>query len=198
MKDITNNEMMFVLVIFKSPEKQYNANSIAEFLGISRMGALKIARRLEKERIISSKEMGNAKFYNLNLENDYVKEYVRFLLKREAEHAHPYVKVWIGDIRKIKSAAAALVFGSVLRKHKEARDIDAVIIIESKNFKKVQKEIEEINEMHTKRIHPIYMAEGDLAKNLKKGNAAMLEAIKGIVVFGEDIIIKEIIEYLPK
>ena len=142
--------------------------------------------------------MGKAKFYKLNLENDYVREYVKFLLKREAEHAHPYVKVWIEDIRKIKSADAAILFGSVLKKHREARDIDIVIIIEPKKFKKVQKEIEEINEMHTKRMHPIYMAKGDLAKNLKKGNEAMQEAIKGIVVFGEDTIIKEIMDYLPK
>ena len=198
MRDITTNEMAFVLSIFKSPETQYNANSIAKLIGISRMGALKIAKRLEKEQIISSREFGKAKFYKLNLENDYVREYAKFLLKREAEHAHPYVKVWIEDIRKIKSAAAALLFGSVLKKHKEARDIDVVLIIEPKKFKKVQKEIEEINEMHTKRMHPIHMAKGDLAKNLKKGNEAVLEAIKGIVVFGEDIVIKEIIDYLPK
>ena len=190
--------MIFVLRIFKSPEKQYNANSLAKLMGISRMGALKIARKLEKERIISSKEMGKAKFYKLNFENDYVKSYIKFLLSLEAEQAHAYVKVWIEDIRKIKSAYAAILFGSVLRKHKEARDIDVVLIIEPKKFKKVQKEIEEINEMHTKRLHPIHMAKGDLAKNLKKGNDAMFEAIKGITVFGEDLVIKEIIDYLPK
>ena len=48
MKDITNNEMLFVLSIFKSPEKEYNANNMAKHLGISPMGALKIAKRLEK------------------------------------------------------------------------------------------------------------------------------------------------------
>lgn len=198
MRGITNNEMKFVLSILKSPEKQYNANSLAKLIGLSRMGALKIAKRLEKERIISSSELGKAKFYKLNLDNGYVRSYVKFLLNLEAEHAHPYVKVWIEDVRKIKSADAALLFGSVLRKQKEARDIDVVLIIKPKKFKKVQKEIEEINEMHTKRLHPIHMAKGDLAKNLKKGNEAMLEAIKGIVVFGEDIVTKEIMDYLPK
>lgn len=198
MKDITNNEMMFMLNILKSPEIEYNANSMAKKLGISRMGALKIARRLEKEEIISSKELGKAKFYKLNLEREYVSTYLKFLLKREAEQAHPYIKIWIEDIRKIKSADAAILFGSLLRKHREAIDIDAVIIIKPKKFKKVQKEIEGINEMRTKKLHPIHMAKGDLAKNLKNGNEAMLEAIKGLVVFGEEIIIKEIMDYLPK
>ena len=198
MKDITSNEMMFVLSIFKSPEKQFNANSLAQLLGISRMGALKIANRLEKEQIISSKELGKARFYKLNLENDYVREYVKFLLKREAEQAHPYLKIWIEDIRKIKSADAAILFGSVLRKHKEAKDIDVVLIVDSKRFKKVQKEVAEIGEVHVKRLHPVYMAKGDLAKNLKNGNEAMLEASKGIVAFGEEIVIEEIVDYLPK
>ena len=198
MRDITGNEMMFVLSIFKSPEKQFNANSLAQLLGISRMGALKIANRLEKEQIISSKELGKARFYKLNLENDYVREYVKFLLKREAEQAHPYLKIWIEDIRKIKSADAAILFGSVLRKHKEAKDIDVVLIVDSKRFKKVQKEVAEIGEVHVKRLHPVYMAKGDLAKNLKNGNEAMLEASKGIVAFGEEIVIEEIVDYLPK
>ena len=34
------------------------------------MGALKIAKRLEKERIIESKKFGRAKFYYLKLDND--------------------------------------------------------------------------------------------------------------------------------
>ena len=198
MKNITKNEMAFVLSIFKSPEKQYNANSLAAFMGISRMGALKIARRLEKEQIIISKELGKAKFYSLNLESDYVREYIKFLLKMEVEHAHPYIKIWIEDIRKIKSANAAILFGSVLSKHKEARDIDVILFINQKNFKKVQKETEEINKVRTKRIHSINMVKGDLVKNLKNGNAAVIEAIKGITVFGEDTIMQEIIDYLPK
>ena len=74
MREITNNEMIFVLSIFKSPEVEYNANSIAKKMGISSMGALKIAKRLEKENIIKSKHLGKAKFYNLNLNNDYVNE----------------------------------------------------------------------------------------------------------------------------
>jgi DNA-binding MarR family transcriptional regulator len=61
MNDITKNEMLFVLNIFKSPEKEYNANNMAEHLGISSMGALKIARRLEEENILISRQIGKAK-----------------------------------------------------------------------------------------------------------------------------------------
>ena len=189
MKDITNNEMVFVLTIFKSPETQYNANSIAKLIGISRMGALKIAKRLEKENIIVSKELGKAKFYRLNFSNDYVKQYVRFLLKREAEQAHPYVRVWVDDVKKIKSADAAILFGSVLKKYKEARDIDVVLITDKKRFSKIKKEIEEIDKLNVKRLHPVYQTKEDFINNIKKGDKVLLSAMRGIVVFGEDMII---------
>ena len=198
MKDITSNEMIFVLNILKSPEISYNANSMAKAIGISRMGALKIAKKLEKENILISKELGKAKFYSLNLKSDYAKEYVKFLLKREAEQAHPYVKVWIEDIRKIKSAGAAILFGSVLRKYKEAGDIDVMLIINPKAYKGAQKEISEIDALNTKKIHPLYQTKNDFIKNLKKEDKPLLSAIKGIAVFGEDIIINSINDSLPK
>ena len=189
MKEITNNEMVFVLSLFKSPEIEYNANSMAKLIGISRMGSLKIAKRLEKENIIKSKELGKAKFYSLNFNNDYVRQYVKFLLKREAEQAHPYIKAWIEDIKRVKSADAAVLFGSVLRKHKEANDIDVLVIIDKKNYPKVKNEIGEINLISTKRTHPMYQTKEDLKKNIKKGDKPLLNAVKGIVVFGEDKII---------
>jgi predicted nucleotidyltransferase len=189
MKDITNNEMVFVLSLFKSPEIEYNANSMAKLMGISRMGSLKIARRLEKENIIKSKELGKAKFYRLNLDNDYVRQYVKFLLKREAEQAHPYVKAWIEDIKKVKSADAAILFGSILKKHKDANDIDVLFMINKKNYTKVKKEIDEINSISMKRIHTMYQTKESMKKNIKKGDKPLLSAVKGIVVFGEDKII---------
>ena len=198
MRDITNNEMMFMINLLKSPEIEFNANSMAKLLGISRMGALKIARKLEKEEIINSKEMGKAKFYKLNFDSGYAMEYLKFLLKMEAEQAHPYVKAWIQEIRKIKSADAAILFGSVLRKHGEAGDIDVMLIIEPKKYKKVQKEIGEIDELSTKKIHPMYQTKQDIIRNLKKGDKPLLSAMKGVIAFGEDLIIKSAIDYLPK
>jgi len=193
MKDITDNEMRFVLMIFKSPETEYNANNIAKHLGISSMGALKIAKRLEKEGILISKELGKAKFYKINLDNDYAKHYIKFLLKREAEQASAYVKRWINEIKKIKNAYSAVLFGSVLKKEKEANDIDVLLISDGKKFSGLKKEIGEINLLNTKKLHPLYQAKKDLKENIKKSDKPILNAIKGIVVFGEDNII-ELIE----
>jgi len=189
MEDITKNEMLLVLTIFKSPETDYNANSIAKRIGISSMGALKIAKRLEQQGILVSKEMGKAKFYKINLKKDYAKQYLKFLLKREGEQASDYVKRWINDIKKIKNIYSSVLFGSVLHKQKDANDIDVLLITDKKKFKKLKKEIEEINNINTKKLHPVYQTKEDLKKNIKKGDKPLLNAIKGIVVFGEDTII---------
>ncbi len=189
MNDITNNEMLFVLSIFKSPEKEYNANNMAQHLGISSMGALKIARRLEKENILKSKQIGKARIYKIDMKNDYAKEYVEFLLKREAEHAPAQVKVWVKELRKIKNADIAILFGSVLRK-KEANDIDALFITNQKKFSELKKEVENINLINIKKLHPLYQSNKDIKANIKKEDKALLSAIKGIVAFGENKIIK--------
>lgn len=186
--DITEKEMQFILVLFKNPEKEYNAHNIARSLNMSSMGALKIAKRLEKEHILISKQLGKATFYKLNLSNEYAHQYINFLLKREAQHTPPYVKRWVTEIQKVKSASAALLFGSVLQKQKEANDIDVLFITNSAQFQKLKKEIEAINFLNSKKIHPIYQTEKDFINNVKKGDKIVLNALKGIVAFGEGAI----------
>ena len=187
MRDITNNEMLFVLNILKSLYTEYNANSISKTLGISSMGALKIAKKLEKENIIRLKVQGKANFFILNLDDDYVKQYVKFLLKREYESANPYVKRWLNEIKsKIKSADSAILFGSVLRKYEDARDIDVLFITDQKRFSKLKKEIEDINFVNVKKIHPMFQNKEDIINNIKKNDKPLLSALRGIVIFGED------------
>jgi len=178
-----------VLTGYKNPEKEYNANNMAKHLGISSMGALKIARRLEKENIITSRELGKARFYKLNFSSEYVKKYIEFLLRRESEQSLPYVKRWINELKKLKSTDAAVLFGSVLEKQKKANDIDVLLITDKKRFPKLKKEIEDINLVNTKKLHPLFQTGEDLRKNIQKQDKPILNAIKGVVVFGDEKIV---------
>ena len=188
MKDLTINEMRFVLSILKSPEMEYNANNMAVSLDISSMGALKIANRLVKEKILLVKMLGRAKYYRLNI-NEYVSQYLKFLLKREAEQSYPYIKRWIIEIRKIKNADTAILFGSVLSKNESAKDVDVLLITNSKKFTALQTEIEILNKLNDKKIHPIFQTMGDIIKNVHDKDKIVCDALKGIVVFGEDIMV---------
>ncbi len=193
MKNITNNEMKFILTIFKNPKIKYNSNNISKVLGISRMGCLKIAKRLEKEKIITSKQLGKAKFFSLDLNKNYVKDYISFLLKREAEQSTPYLRVWINELRnKITNAEIIILFGSVLKKEKEANDIDVMFVTAQKDCEKLKKEVEKVNLINPKRIHPLYQALKDLKSNINKNDPPILNVIRGIVIRGAETLVEVI------
>jgi predicted nucleotidyltransferase len=189
MKDITFNEIRLVLRILKSPEEDYNANNLSKVLGISPMGTLKIAKRLVKEEILTSKQIGKGIFYSINFKNPYAKQYLQFLLKREGEYSAPYIKRWISEIRKIKNSELAILFGSVLSKNETAKDIDVLFVVSQKIFNELKKEIGQVNKMNDKKIHPIFQSIQDIKDNIKKQDKVVLNAIKGIVIFGEDTLL---------
>lgn len=190
LEEVTRNEMLIVSGIFKTPEKEFNANSISKEIGITPMGALKILKRLEKERVLVSKVAGKATFYRLDFDNDYVMGYVKFILRREAEHSPPYVKRWIREVRKLKNADISIIFGSVLRKGGDASDIDVLVVTSQDRFEKLREEIRELNKINEKNIHAVYQSPEDLQHNISKRDKVVLNALKGIVAFGEEGIIK--------
>src|SRR3989344_2102132 len=190
MKDITKKEMELILTIFKNPTDDFNANNISIKIGITPMGALKIMKRLEKQGILISKKIGKAVFYKINLDKDYVDDYLIFLLKREAELSSPYIKRWINEARRINSADIAILFGSALKKESKANDIDILIVTDQKRFKKAKNEIEDINEISEPKLHAVYQTLNDLKENIRRKDAVVLSAIKGIIAIGYRDLIK--------
>lgn len=190
MKEITENEMKFILSILKNPSQELNARIIGKSIGITPMGSLKIGKRLEKEGIVSSKAIGKARIYKLNLDNEYAVQYIKFLLQREAEYSDAHIKKWITDLKKIKKADSILLFGSVLKKGNEANDIDILVLVKKNNLSIVEKQIEEINFLNKKKIHPVFQTIEDFKKNIKKQDKIVLDALKGIFVFGKENILE--------
>lgn len=185
-----NNEMKVILEIVKSLNKNYNANSLSKVLGITSMGTLKILKKLKKEEILTSKKFGKSFFYEINFNNEYALDYVKFLFKNEAEFSNSYIKRWIRELRKINGASVTIIFGSVLKIGEKANDVDVLFIVEKKMFNSLKSEIEKLNRINEKKIHPIYQTLEDLKSNIIKEDKVILEAIKGIAVSGEDKLIK--------
>ena len=185
MNDITNNEIQILLKIVKSPEIDYNANSIAKEIKITSMGALKILKRLEKENILKSKKIGKAFIYKINIENQYAKKYITLLLLRESLQSNTRVKRWTNEIKKIKNADMIILYGSVLEKQ-NPNDIDVLLTTDKKRFNNLEKEIADLNQINIKKIHALYQTFDDLVNNIKKRDKIALSAIKGIPVKGEE------------
>ena len=65
-------------------------------------------------------------------------------------------------------------------------DIDVLLVTDQKRFSKLEEEIKELNKINIKRIHPLYQTYEDLIKNIKKRDKPILNAIKGIIMVGEE------------
>lgn len=192
MRTITKTEMVFALTLLKNPSVAYNSNSLAKELGITSMGALKIGKHLIEENILYSKQMGKAYFYSLNKNDRDAQSYFSFLLVRERIMASPYVKRWIRELEKLVYADLIVLFGSILINGKLAHDIDVLFVTDKKRFPKLEREIEKMNKILPKKIHPVYQSLSDFKVNVLK-NPVVTNAIKGIVVKGEEIFIREVV-----
>ena len=176
--------MDILTLIAKSPEMDYNANSIAKAVGITPMGALKILKRLEKESILISKKIGRIAIYRINTKEQYTIDYVSLLLSREPLHSRPNIKRWTNEIKNIKNADIAILYGSLLR-NENPNDIDVLLITDKERFAILEEEIKKINKVNIKKIHPLYQTFADIVNNIKARDKPLLNAIKGIIVFGQ-------------
>jgi len=187
MIELTKNEMQAMLRLFKDFSANYNSNNLAKEIGLSAMGALKILRRLHEQNLLKVEEIGKAKIYSINFDNEYAKQYVSFLLRKEAEESTGRVKRWIDELRKLKDTATiCIVAGSVLKTEKY-NDVDALAVMKPQQLKKFNKRTSEMNKINIKRIHPIKQSIEDLKNNLAKKDKVILDMVKtGIVLFGYD------------
>ncbi|MFH0752431.1 MAG: hypothetical protein V1914_02420 [archaeon] len=189
MNQITENEMRALLVLFKDVTTDYNANNISKKLGLTAMGALKILKKLEKQKLIKSKQMGKAVFYKANLGNSYTKNYFQFLLRKEAEETEPKIKRWVKELRKLQNnTQAGILFGSILGKG-NPNDVDILLILKQSQNKQANQTLTDINKLTHKKIHAVKQTKNDLIENIKNKDKVIINALKNsVALYGyEDI-----------
>ncbi|MBI2558497.1 winged helix-turn-helix transcriptional regulator [Candidatus Woesearchaeota archaeon] len=193
MQNLTVNEARVMDFLVRNFKERNSINQIAKRLKLSPMGAYKILKKLEKANAIKAEKIGNAVYYRANLDEEIGRKLAEFVLV-QSEFNNTFAKVYADDLRKLKYVAlSCILYGSILKAGKEAKDVDALIIIEKKDYKKVSNKLADIQQIATKRIHDIRMTKEDLAKNLKKGNEAMIDMLKyGQVLWGAGIIVEAI------
>lgn len=184
MISLTKNEVEALLVLFKDYDNQHNATSLGKLLKISRIGAMKMLKRMEKQELVNSKKIGNSLIYRLNLNDDYPRKLISFLLADEANS----FKRWKEEFAKLfKKDRIIILFGSTIRNYAKANDIDLLAAIEKEGYGEVNTAINDRQRILPKKIHPLIMSKEDLLKNIKEKNGAMPEIVKtGIVLYGQE------------
>src|SRR3989338_477205 len=192
MADITNNGKKALRLIFTDYLADYNSYNIRGKIGLSNAGSLKLLRRLEEKGFLVSKKMGNAIYYKANIGNEYVLKLMELILM-ENEGASAYVKGWMVELESFSPLTKAiLLFGSLLKKGKDAHDVDVCFILkDAEDYQKIQNKIDEMNKNTRLRIHPLYLIQKDIGEKLKQKDPPIIDMVRScIVVAGGELVVE--------
>ena len=189
--NLTKNESRVINFLARN-RKKYSINELGKKLSLSPRGIYKILKKLEKLNIIIPEKLSNAIYYKLNLNNELAIKLAEFVLTDN--ELNSYAKVLLDDFKQLKEITfGCILFGSVLRKGREANDIDILFIIEKDKFKELNNKLEKIQDLKPKKINPIMQTKDDLAKNIMKNDEVILEIIKnGAILWGSEAVIEAI------
>ncbi|PIN94703.1 hypothetical protein COU53_02345 [Candidatus Pacearchaeota archaeon CG10_big_fil_rev_8_21_14_0_10_30_48] len=183
------NTKKILLYLLKNFELN-NINQISKKLEISVGSAFKILKKLEEENIVFVVNLGNAKYYKLNLESRETIKFCELLLLEEKRNLKGYAKIYSDEIENFKNADLIILFGSILRK-KEFNDIDVLFI--TKEIKSVTQFCLDISKTKSKPVVPLIMKREDLINELKIKKDSILDVMRsGVVLKGESIFLEVI------
>lgn len=189
MKTLTKKESEVLLTLFKDLNKDYNANSLSKLTGITPRGALKILKNLKSQNLLVSKQLGKATFYKINFNDEYAIRLLPILLMNESKEK---ATRWLAEFNELfEHIDIAIIFGSITRNPKTAKDIDLLIVFKKEKHNIINEIIKKRRNISTKPIHLVKQTPKDFIKNLKKKDTVLLNVIKrGYVLTGYDQLIK--------
>ena len=192
MVSLTENKSKMLNFLIRNFNKKNSIRMIAKQLSLSPMGAQKILKEFEKERITIKEKIGTGIFYSLNLNNEMAFKLAELILTQNKLNS--YAKIYAKDLEKLRQyVKACVLFGSILTKDEKARDVDILIIIDKENFKKVEQKKQEIEKIAVKRLHFMYQTQKDFEENIRKKDKPILDVIKtGAVLWGQNFVLQGI------
>lgn len=163
--------------------------SLAKETGMSRVGAWKVLKKMQSEKIIALSQIGTGKTstYNvlLNWDNPLVEKTLALALTEDALKKQR----WINNFAELGDRVDFLIiYGSVLYSAKDANDIDILgVVSNKKNFTGVEEIVAKIQKTQYKKIHALNFTQAEFRQELEKPNKAFIDAIKkGVVLFGQE------------
>src|SRR3989338_894670 len=189
---LTPNVIRVMDFLIRNFEERLSINTIGKRLGLSPRGAHQILKNLEKIDAIVPERIGNVIYYRPNWEGASGRKMMEFIMLRN--DLSKYAQVQAEDLSPLKERThAAVLFGSVLTKGKDAADIDVLLVYDRKNFGKVEKSLKEIRSLKAKPIHQVAQTPRDLEESIRKHDAVILNILRtGAVLWGPETLVEAI------
>ena len=192
---LSNNTFKIINFLIRNLEL-YNINQIARTLNLSIGSTHKILKLLEKRNIVNIKGLGNALYYSINFNNNEAIKISELILiedKNNILKENKIANIYAQDLEKF-DAKLIILFGSILIKKDQAKDVDVLFVIKNKKqIKDVNNFCLDISKIRTKKVNTLIMLEQDLVNNIKNKNKVVIDLIKnGVILKGEDVFIKGI------
>ena len=187
-KTAKHREKILVMLL-KDMGIKKTVSSIAHEIGLSRVGAWKILKKMEAEGIIAISRVGagdtSALFIELNWVCPILEKTLSLALMEDAIR-NPR---WMDTFKELQPKADfLLLYGSAISSPREANDIDILCISGGRQkILEIDRIISKIQKTQLRKIHALCLTPRELASELSKPNMPYVDALKkGIVLFGQD------------
>lgn len=183
---------MILDFLLRNFSEKYSINRLAEKLNISVSDTHRVLKKLERAGIVSCEKIGNGLFYEVNLENREARKIAELILAQR--DVNSYAKVYAEDIEGMREyCRACILFGSILVKGENARDIDVFVVTDKNKVKKVEDFCLELSAKKGRAVQPLLSTKKDMLDNLRKKDDVVLGILRdGVLLWGEEVIVEAI------
>jgi hypothetical protein len=185
-RDTRKRMLLFLLKDFSS---RHTVTSIADMVGVSRVGAWKTLKEMDSEKLIILSPAGTGRTSTFTVALNWGNVLTRKNLETYLIEDAIKNRRWQENFERLgKISSFLIIYGSILHSPKEANDIDIMCVVARKSaFRAIEDGINIIQKTQLKRIHPLNLTEDEFSSELKKPNPVFIDAVrKGIVLFGQD------------
>lgn len=181
-----------IIALFKDFSKTHTVTSLANAIGLSRVGTWKLLKKLEADRCVKIRSVGSGKTSTTvvapNWDNTLLEKRISLYLAEEAAGQ----RRWQVNFSELESTSDfVILYGSILKTAKQANDIDILVVAGKKKIKDILARIGKIQQVQSRKIHQIIFTPGEFAAELQKPNPAFIDAVRNSVILsGQEAFVK--------
>lgn len=182
---LTENTLKVISRLFENRSK--NLSNLAKETGMSVMGVLKIAKKLEKNGIVSITKIGRSSVVQIkplreNLDVFALAEKYRF---EKFADEYPHIKALLLLMKEKIKAGSIVIFGSYASGEAvEASDLDMLFVDPARGTGELMSELSVLVD-NAKKLAPVYVTKADFIKQLNSKHRLYSE-----IAHGKRIIVK--------